>query len=174
MPGASCGREDSLILRIEQWVTKAAEAFNWVSAAAVVGMMVLTCMDIILRLFRHPIPGTYEMVGFLGAVFAAFSLGYTSVKRGHIAVDFLVQKLPQRVQSLVDGINALICAIFFALVARQCMTYAADLKNYGEVSMTLQMPVYPFVYGIAAGCVLLTLVLVVRFIKDLAVATGQP
>jgi hypothetical protein len=40
--------------------------------------------------------------------------------------------------------------------------------------MTLQMPVYPFVYGIAAGCVLLTLVLVVRFIKDLAVATGQP
>jgi TRAP-type mannitol/chloroaromatic compound transport system permease small subunit len=74
----------------------------------------------------------------------------------------------------VDGINALICAIFFALVARQCMTYAADLKNYGEVSMTLQMPVYPFVYGIAAGCVLLTLVLVVRFIKDLAVATGQP
>ena len=44
------------------------------------------------------------MVGFLGAVFAAFSLGYTSVHRGHIAVDFLVQKLPARVQSLVDRI----------------------------------------------------------------------
>lgn len=161
-----------MILRIEHWVAKAADAFNWIAAAAVVGMMVLTCMDIILRIFRHPIPGTYEMVGFLGAVFAAFSLGYTSVNRGHIAVDFLVQKLPARAQSFVDGVNALICTIFFALLARQCLVYAADLRRFGEVSMTLQMPIYPFVYGIAVGCGLLTLVLAVRFLKDVAVALG--
>ena len=161
-----------MILRIEQWIANAAEAFNWVAAAAVAGMMVLTCMDIILRLFRHPIPGTYEMVGFLGAVFAAFSLGYTSVKRGHIAVDFVVQKLPPRAQSLVDGVNALVCAVFFGFLARQSLVYAGDLKTHGEVSMTLQMPVYPFVYGIAAGCFLLTLVLAVRFLKDVTVAMG--
>jgi hypothetical protein len=39
--------------------------------------------------------------------------------------------------------------------------------------MTLQMPVYPFVYGIAAGCCLLALVLAVRFIKSIAVMMGQ-
>jgi len=162
-----------LIYRIEQWVAKAADVFNWVAAAAVAGMMMLTCTDIILRLFRHPIPGTYEMVGFLGAIFAAFSLGYTSVNRGHIAVDFLVQKFPPRAQSLVDGINALICAVFFGFLARQCLTYAGDLKAHGEVSMTLQMPVYPFVYGIAAGCFLLALVLAVRFVKTMAVSLGK-
>jgi len=162
-----------LIFRIEEWIHKTADAFNWIAAAAVAGMMVLTCLDIILRLFRHPIPGTYEMVGFLGAVFAAFSLGYTSVNRGHIAVDFLVQKLPARAQSFVDGANALICGIFFGFLARQCLTYARDLKDFGEVSMTLQMPIYPFVYGLAAGCFLLTLVLAVRFVRDTAVALGQ-
>lgn len=162
-----------MILRIEQWTAKIADAFNWVAAAAVAAMMVLTCMDIVLRLFRHPIPGTYEMVGFLGAVFAAFSLGYTSVNRGHIAVDFLVQKLPARAQSAVDAANAAICAVFFGMLARQCLIYAADLKGFGEVSMTLQMPIYPFVYGLAAGCGLLTLVLAVRFLKDVAVAMGQ-
>jgi TRAP-type C4-dicarboxylate transport system permease small subunit len=162
-----------LILRIEQWIAKTAEVFNWVSAAAVAAMMGLTCMDIILRLFRHPIPGTYEMVGFLGAVFAAFALGYTSVHQGHIAVDFVVQKLPARAQSLVDGINALICAVFFGFLSHQCVVYAADLKSFGEVSMTLQMPIYPFVYGIAVGCSLLTLVLAVRFIKSIAVMMGQ-
>lgn len=162
-----------MLLRIEQWVAKAADAFNWVAAAAVVGMMVLTCTDIVLRIFRHPIPGTYEMVGFLGAVFAAFSLGYTSVNRGHIAVDFLVQKLPRRAQFFVDGINALICAVFFGLLARQCLAYAGDLKGFGEVSMTLQMPIYPFVYGIAVGCGLLALVLAVRCLKDVAQGWGQ-
>jgi len=162
-----------VILRLEQWVAKAADLFNWVAAAAVAGMMVLTCLDIVLRLFRHPIPGTYEMVGFLGAVFAAFSLGYTSVNRGHIAVDFLVQKLSPRTQNWVDGVNALICSIFFGFLARQCLVYAADLKSFGEVSMTLQMPIYPFVYGIAAGCFLLTLVLGVRFVKNAALVMGR-
>ena len=158
-----------MIQRLEKWTSRAADIFNWIAAAAVTGMMLLTCMDIILRLFRHPIPGTYEIVGFLGAVFAAFSLGYTSVNRGHIAVDFLVQKLPPRAQTIVDGINALICAVLFGLLAWQSMHYAADLKSFGEVSMTLQMPVYPFVYGIAAGCWLLVLVLVVRTLKNLAI-----
>ena len=162
-----------MIFRIEQWTAKLAEVFNWISAAAVAGMVVLTCMDIILRLFRHPIPGTYEMVGFLGAVFAAFALGYTSVNRGHIAVDFLVQKLPARAQSLVDGINDSICAVFFGFLSHQCLVYAGDLKSVGEVSMTLQMPIYPFVYGIAVGCCLLTVVLAVRFIKSIAVMMGQ-
>lgn len=162
-----------MIFRIEQWTSKVAEVFNWVSAAAVTGMMVLTCLDIILRLFRHPIPGTYEMVGFLGAVFAAFALGYTSVNRGHIAVDFLVQKLPTRVQSFVDGVNDLICAVFFGFLSHQCLVYAEDLKSVGEVSMTLQMPVYPFVYGIALGCLLLTLVLAVQSLKNIAATMGQ-
>ena len=159
-----------MIDRLEKWTSRAAEIFNWVSAAAVTGMMLLTCMDIVLRLFRRPIPGTYEVVGFLGAVFAAFALGYTSTHRGHIAVDFLVQKLPPRAQTMVDGVNALICAVLFGLLARQSMRYAADLQSFGEVSMTLQMPVYPFVYGIAAGCWLLVAVLAVRVLKSLAAA----
>lgn len=157
-----------MIQRLEKWSTRASEIFNWVAAAAVTGMMLLTCMDIVLRLFRRPIPGTYEVVGFLGAVFAAFSLGYTSANRGHIAVDFIVQKLPSRVQTIVDAVNAAVCAALFGLLAQQSMRYAADLRSFGEVSMTLQMPVYPFVYGIAAGCWLLVLVLVVRFLSDLA------
>ena len=158
-----------MIQRLEKWTARAAEVFNWVAAAAITGMMLLTCMDIVLRLFRRPIPGTYEVVGFLGAVFAAFSLGYTSVNRGHIAVDCIVQTLPPRVQTVVDGVNAAVCAVLFGLLARQSMRYAADLQSFGEVSMTLQMPVYPFVYGIAAGCWLLVLVLAVRVLKNLTV-----
>ncbi len=159
-----------MINRLEKWTARVAEVFNWVAAAAVTGMMLLTCMDIVLRLFRRPIPGTYEVVGFLGAVFAAFSLGYTSANRGHIAVDFIVQKLPPRAQTIIDGVNALVCAALFGLLARQSMRYAADLQAFGEVSMTLQMPVYHFVYGIAVGCWLLVLVLVVRVLKNLAVS----
>jgi TRAP-type C4-dicarboxylate transport system permease small subunit len=147
--------------RIEEWVGRLASAFNSVAAVAVVGMMVLTCLDVLLRLLRHPIPGTYEIVCMLGAVFVSFSLARTTVDRGHIAVDFLVQRLPKRFQHLVEALNAGICALLFTVICRQCVIYAQDLKASGEVSMTLQMPLFPFVFGIALGSAMLSAVLYV-------------
>ncbi|WP_319525522.1 TRAP transporter small permease [uncultured Desulfosarcina sp.] len=147
--------------RIEGWVGRLASAFNGIAAVAVVGMMVLTCLDVLLRLLRHPIPGTYEIVCMLGAVFVSFSLARTTVDQGHIAVDFLVQRLPNRFQHAVEAVNAGICALLFTVICRQCVIYALDLKASGEVSMTLQMPLFPFVFGIALGSAMLSVVLYV-------------
>jgi TRAP-type C4-dicarboxylate transport system permease small subunit len=146
---------------LRQWA-RLPRAFNWVAAAAVAAMMLLTCLDVVLRIFRRPILGTYEMVGLLGAVFAAFSLAYTSLERGHIAVDFLVQKLAPKTQVAIDAVNALVCLVLFGLVTWQCTIYAMDLQASGEVSMTLQAPIHPFVYGIALGFAMLCIVLAMR------------
>ncbi len=152
------------ISKINKQVNSVSEILNWMSAASVVVMMLLTCSDVVLRLFRHPIPGTYEMVGFTGAILVSFSLAHTSLNRGHIAVDFLVSKLSPKAQRLVDRINSVICAGLFSLISWQSVFYALDTKNAGEVSMTLQMPIFPFIFGVAAGCGILSIVLVLRFL----------
>jgi len=131
-------------------------------------MMMLTTADVILRIFRCPIPGTYETVGLLGAVVISFSLAYTSVERGHIAVEFLVQKLSKRAQIFISAINEFLCFLFFGLLTWQSISLAFDLKQSGEVSLTLQMPIYPYVFGIAVGCGLLFLVLFNNFIKSVS------
>ena len=153
--------------RLERSTFSLAHKFNWVAAAAVTVMMVLTCADIILRIFRHPIPGTYEMVGLLGAIVVSFSLGYTSLMRGHISVEFIVQKLPKRAQIIIDSINSLLGTALFGLITWQSMLYASNLMRTGEVSMTVQMPIYPFVYGIAIGSGMLCLVLLIEFLQSL-------
>lgn len=155
------------MFRIERITYLLTDRFNWVAAGAVVAMMCLTCADVILRIFRHPIPGTYEIVGLLGSVVIAFSIGYTSVEKGHIAVEFLVQKLPSRFQIYIDAFNDLFSTCLFGLITWQSIAYASDLKQSGEVSLTIQMPIYPFVYGIALGCGLLCLVLLLDFVKSL-------
>ncbi len=142
-----------------RWIHQIGYGFNSIAAGAIVIMMLLTCADVILRFFHHPILGTYEMVSFLGTVVIAFALAYTSIERGHIAVDILMERFPPRVQSAVDGFNHLVGAGLFLLIAWQSLIYALDLKASGEVSLTLAIPTYPFVCGIAAGCALLTLVL---------------
>lgn len=152
------------------WLSR---GLNALSAAAVMAMMLLTCADIVMRLLRRPITGTYETVGFMGALCVSFALAQTSVDKGHIAVDFLVQRLSDRAQQIVEVVNSLLCAIFFIVVAWQSALYASELRASGEVSMTLQTPIYPIVYGLAAGCIILSVVLVARIVDIFGAWKGK-
>jgi len=151
---------------IQKGIERTSRGFNALAGGAVVLMMLLTCADVVLRLFRLPIPGTYELVGFLGTVVISFSLAYTSLQRGHIAVEVVAEKLPRRMQTGIEAVVALIGAALFALVAWQSAAYGTDLRQSGEVSVTLAMPIYPFIYGIAAGSALLTLVLLSEALRN--------
>ena len=155
------------MLRFEKFLLFLAHGFNWVASAAIAAMMCLTTADVVLRLLRRPIPGTYEIVGFLGALAISFSLAYTSVEKGHIAVDLLVEKFSRRVQAGVQACNDFCGTFLFAMIAWQSAVYASNLKQSGEVSLTLQLPLYPFVYGIAVGCSLLCLYLVSTLVRSL-------
>lgn len=138
--------------RQEQLLFKAAQSVNWVAAAAIVAMMFLVSADVLLRFFRSPIPGAHDIVGFLATLAISLSLSYTTVTKSHIAVDFLVGKLPRRVQLYIDGINSLAGLVLFSLVTWQSASYGFYLRKVGETSQTLQVPVYPLAFGIAVGC----------------------
>lgn len=152
--------------RITKEIARISAGFNTLAGAAVVLMMLLTCADVLLRLLRHPIPGTYELVGYLGTVIISFSLGLTSLSKGHIAVEILVEKLPRRAQAGIEAGTSLISAALFGLIAWQSLVYATDMRQSGEVSVTLTMPIYPFIYGIAAGSTLLVLVLLLDSLRS--------
>jgi TRAP-type C4-dicarboxylate transport system permease small subunit len=148
-----------LILKLEKWIISTCSAFNMIGALSIIVMMLLTCSDIVLRSFRMPIPGAYEMVGMLGALFVSFSLAQTSLQKGHIAVDFLVQKFSPKTRDIVAIITETVGAVLFALITWESAAYAGRLKTAGDVSMTLHIPTFPIVYGMTAGCGLLTLLL---------------
>lgn len=152
--------------RIAGWFAQAARSINYISCAAIVVMMLLTCSDVVLRLFRKPIPGVYELVGYLGAITVALALAYTSVEKGHIAVELLTERLPGKLKSFIEGSGTFIGAVFFALASWQSALYASELKEGGEVSLTLEIPLYPFAYAIALGCMILTLVLIIDGVRD--------
>jgi len=154
-----------MLHRIDNAVRKLSSGFNGIAGATVVIMMVLVTSDVILRFFRRPIPGTYEIVGLLGTVVISFSLAFTFMERGHIVVEFLVRKLPRKTQGIVDGINDFVSLILFSLITWQCWIYGTTLKNSGEVSLTVQVPLYPFLYGISVGCGLLCLVILADLLE---------
>lgn len=157
----------------ERIATNLARKLYWVAGAAIVAMMLLTCADVILRYFRRPIPGTYELVCFLGAVAVAFAMAHTSVERGHVAVSIVVQLFPKKIQDLIESVTSSFGLALFALIAWQSVIYANDLRAYGEVSLTLQLPFYPFVYGIGFSAAAVCLVLLADLFKSLMKVFGK-
>jgi TRAP-type C4-dicarboxylate transport system permease small subunit len=135
-------------------------AFIFVAGTFMVAMILITCTNIFSRLVWVPIKGTFELMGFFGAVVTAFALGYTQAKKAHISVDILVSRFPKRVQKFL--INCVICMIFFTLGGWQIVKLANTLRASGEVTETLRIIYYPFTYGVALGCFLLSLVLLVE------------
>lgn len=131
-----------------------------------VGMIVLTCANILSRLIWVPITGTFEMMGFFGAIVTAFALGYTQVKRGHIAVDVLVNRFSDKAKKVLAIINNTICCLFFLIAAWQILVKANSLMETGEVTETLQVIYYPFTYAVAFGCLVLSLTLVTEIIRE--------
>ena len=137
----------------------------FIAGLFLIAMIFLTCANVFLRFVWIPVSGTFELMGYFGAVLTAFALGYTQIRRGHIAVDILVLRFSKKAQGILNAINYLICMVFFALAAWQISKYATNLWETGEVTETLQIIYYPFTYGVALGCAVLSLVFLTEFLK---------
>jgi TRAP-type C4-dicarboxylate transport system permease small subunit len=145
----------------------------WIAGLFLVAMIAITGANIVLSQFGLPIRGTFELMGYFGAVVTALALGYTQVKRGHIAVDIVVLRFSERIQTALHGVNHFICAVFFVMVSWQVFKYATTLRETGEVTETLQIIYYPFTYAVALGCLILAFTFLVEFLKIILVDRGS-
>jgi len=136
-----------------------------VAGLFLLGMIFLTCANVFLRIVWKPVSGTFELMGYFGAVLTAFVLGYTQMKKGHIAIDIVVLGFSKTAQKVLNAINDLICMAFFAVVSWQIASYARTLWKTGEVTETLQIIYYPFTYAVAFGCAVLSLVFLIDFLN---------
>ena len=136
-----------------------------VSGITLVFMMLLTVFDVILRMFGRPITGAYELVAFAGAVVVGFALPLTTWTRGHVYMEFLIERLPDHVRNFANVSTRIIGIILFALAAYNLIEVGIDLYNNGEVSPTLQLPFYPVAWGVGLCCFIMCLVLFCDILK---------
>jgi len=112
-------------------------------------MMMLTVVDVVLRIFGTAILGTYELVAVSGAIVVGFAVPQTSWGRGHVCVDFLVENRSAAVKNTVFAITRIMGICLFALLSFYLFRKGIHLYRTGEVSLTLHIPYYPAAYGLA-------------------------
>jgi len=131
-------------------------------------MMLVTVTDVILRYFKKPITGTYELVFLGGAVVIACAIPRTTWEGGHVNVDFALEHLPGMLKKTVIVITRLMGMAFFFLLGWNLIVYGTMLFNKHEVSLTLHVPYYPVAYILGACAFIEFLALLSGLIKTIS------
>ena len=154
------------IVSLEKFATALSSSLNRIAGAGMVAMLALIVADIIAaKVFKWPIPGGIEMVGFLGVIIVAFSMAHTQFLHGHIEVEFVTSRLSPRAQRVIACIVYLFGMALFAMLAWKSYEYGRSLQVCGEVSMTHEIPFYPFIYAMAFCSISVFLVLMVQLLR---------
>ena len=133
-------------------------ALAYVACAGLMVMVGVVTVDVVLRVCRVPFTGAYDMVRIAAAVTMAAALPYTTAIKGHVAIEYFFHKLGPRGRVVVDALMRGLGMALFGLLAWGCVAYGNSLRAQGEVSMTLQWPVFWVPYALAASCGLVVLI----------------
>ena len=132
----------------------------WIGFAAVLFMVVLTCVDVLgAKLFRLPVFGALDMMMLAQLIAISFAAALTLIQGRHVQVEFFMVLFPRRVQAVVDCLVQSVCLAFFIIIVWRLFSHGYHLQTGGEITPTARIPMAPFSYASAVGIIPLCLVL---------------
>ena len=141
------------------------KALNLVAGITLTGMMFLTVADVSLRAAGHPIIGTYEIVALSLAIVIGFGIPKVSLDRGHVYMEFLLEKLGPTGKNAMNTFTRLLVIMLFIFIGYNLLNVGAEFHASGEVSPTIKLPFYPVAYGVAVCCFLECFVFIFDIVK---------
>ncbi len=152
---------------LEKMIVKVSYGLDSLAGLILAATALLVVANILGRtLLQRSILGTYEMVGFLTAAVVGLALARCAVENSHIAIDFILDRLPARLQRLIDLVLGFPVFLFLILATYNLLIYGARIAQSGEVSPTTKLIFYPFIYLVALGLLALALVVMLKLVRS--------
>jgi TRAP-type C4-dicarboxylate transport system permease small subunit len=148
------------------FVTRLSNAMIAIAGFILLVMGALTFADVVMRYFRKPILGTYELVGFMGAAVVALTLPRASLKNAHVYVDLVVDKLPVGWHKTFRIFTRILVFVMFLVGTWYFILMARNFIMTKTVSSSLRVPFYPVVFALAFGCCVQCLVSIVEILEE--------
>ena len=136
-----------------------------ISGLTLAFMLLFTLTDVVMRAFGKPIVGDYEVISFLGAVVVGFAIPYTSLLKGHVLVDFLIEKLPKNARDGMEVATRIIGIALFLWIGWNFVDMSLDLIKSKEVTPVFRLPYYPISFGLAFCCIVQCFTLFSQIVK---------
>lgn len=156
---------DSLVEKRLYPLVKLMDRLSWIMLFA---LMAMTAVDLFLRNFTNTsILGSVELTELMMVIIVFCSLAQCEVNDGHIRIELIMDKMGPKARAFADVFTQAICTIIFGLMSFSIFRHSINMKGYGEVTMDLNIPLYPFVFIACFGCIVMTLVLLSKTIINI-------
>ncbi|MEB3274313.1 MAG: TRAP transporter small permease [Prochlorothrix sp.] len=144
-------------LKLSQGLWGLAQGFALVGGGVLVAVVLLTGVSIVGRtLFNAPIPGDVELVE-VGCGIAIFAfLPYVHLRRGNVAVTVLTDRLPLPMRQGIEALGDLLYGTIAAILTWRLALGGLELRQYGESTFVLQVPLWWAFVPIVLSLALLT------------------
>ena len=152
---------DSLYRRLQQ----VSKYLNYISMAALTFMMFLTVADVLLRAGGRPLIGTYEVVGLCLGIVIGFTMPTVSLDRAHVFMEIVLEKLGPKHKAILQTFTRILSILLFLIIGYNLFSVGNEIRLSGEVSPTIQLPLYPVAYGVGVCAFIESVVLVFDIVK---------
>lgn len=148
------------------WVRTISGLLNSLSGAALTILMALVTLNVILRaVFKSPILGTYDLTGLLTAIVIGCGLAYCNIENGHIDISLFVDKAGAETRRWITVIGQIMSFIILSAYTYSLFVLGLRLMRANEVSVTAQIPVFPFVFLLSFCFLIFTLTVFLKIIE---------
>lgn len=148
-------------------------------AFVALSLSLMTTVSVASRaLFNSPINGDIEIMQMGIALAISLCLPWCQLRGANIIVDFFTQKISERKRALLDGVGCLLLVAMYCMLAWRTGAGAIAVKDAGETSMIISLPMWWAYAALAPGlaiaaCVALAQAVLLLRGKDLATLQGQ-
>lgn len=112
---------------------------------ALVAFVLMTIADVLMRwLFNSPINGVADAGPLIVAIVAAAFFPLSLAGRHHVSIGFLGGLLGPRATVWLEAFASLVTGVFFILLAWQIVRYTIELRQLGQTTWVVQMPIAPW------------------------------
>jgi TRAP-type C4-dicarboxylate transport system permease small subunit len=154
-------------------------AMGLAGAFVALSLSLMTTVSVASRaLFNSPINGDIEIMQMGIALAISLCLPWCQLRGANIIVDFFTQHISERKRALLDGIGCLLLVAMYCMLAWRTGAGAIAVKEAGETSMIISLPMWWAYAALAPGlaiaaCVALAQAVLLLQGKDLATLQGQ-
>ncbi|NLO80384.1 MAG: TRAP transporter small permease subunit [Xanthomonadaceae bacterium] len=156
-----------LITCLNVWVGK-------ITAFFVVPIFLLILIEVFMRYFLGaPAVWTNELAQLIFGVYSIMAGGYLAVSNGHVNVDIVYARFPERARAVIDILTSTLFFLFIGSLLYFGVSMALDSMSTWERSQSAWNPyIWPFKLMIPVAATLLLLQGIVKLIKDILIAAG--
>lgn len=120
-----------------------ATGFAYTGGLIFLALVIMSVVSIVGRkLFSAPVPGDVEVLQMAAAFASASFFAYCHLMQGDVKVDFFTAHMATHRRSILDSIGSLLVGLLGLLLAWRTGAGAISLKEAGESSAILEIPVW--------------------------------